>query len=90
MRKLRFVLLALGVAAITFAFTPSSASKKSPTATVYAFTPSGVFLGNAPDTTTIKNTLCPGACIVVCAQVWSSKTVDNQPAGTHIATIKKP
>lgn len=90
MKKIRFVLLALGVTVITFAFAPSQASKKGPTATVYAFTSSGVFLGSAPDTATVKSILCPGANRVECAYVWSSKTVDNEPAGIVIAIIKKP
>lgn len=89
MKKFRFVLLALGVAAGTFAFTPSS-SKQDTAITLYAFSPSGTLLGSAPDTATIKDTHCPGANMQVCAQVWTSKTADNQPAGTHYATIKKP
>lgn len=91
MKKFRFLLLALGVAAITFAFTPSSPSKNGPTATVYAFNPiTGVFLGSGADSAALKTALCPGANQVMCAEVWSSKTPDNQPAGTHLANIKKP
>jgi hypothetical protein len=88
MKKSRFVLLALAVSIFTFAFTPKP--QKAPLATVYAFTLSGTFLGSAPDTTTVKNTLCPGANDIACAEVWSSKTIDNKPAGILITTIKKP
>lgn len=90
MKKFRFALLALGVAAITFAFTPSSSSKNGPTAILYAFSPVGTYLGSAPDTMTLKNQLCPGANQIICARVWTDKTPDNQPSGTLIGEIKKP
>ncbi|MBW7941212.1 MAG: hypothetical protein H3C64_02190 [Candidatus Kuenenia stuttgartiensis] len=90
MKKFRFVLLALAVAAVSFAFTPSLVSPKGPTAMVYAFTPEGVYLGSASDVTALKNTLCPGADRVKCAQVWTSKTIDDLPAGTQLPDIKKP
>jgi hypothetical protein len=90
MKRFRLVLLALGVAVITFAFTPFSTSEKGPTATVYAFSLSGTFLGSAPDIATVKNSLCPGSDVIACAQVWSSKTIDNHPDGIFLATIKKP
>ncbi|MBX2924118.1 MAG: hypothetical protein KF746_18100 [Chitinophagaceae bacterium] len=90
MKKFRFALLALGVAAVTFAFTPTSSSKKAPTATVYAFSNTGMYLGSATDTTSLKNTLCPGANEIFCAQVWTQKTAQDKPAGTRLPDIKKP
>jgi hypothetical protein len=90
MKKFRFALLALGVAAITFAFTPSPVSKNGPTATVYAFDGSGIFIQSAPDTMTLKRNLCPGANQILCAEVWTDKTPSGEPTGTHLGTIRKP
>ncbi|MCO5239436.1 MAG: hypothetical protein M9904_05225 [Chitinophagaceae bacterium] len=90
MKKIGFALLALVVAAITFAFTTSPSSQEAPTATVYAFDASGNFIDSASDTMTLKSKLCPGINRVFCAEVWSAKTPDNQPAGTHITDLKKP
>lgn len=90
MKKFRFALLALIVAAITFAFTPKPLSLKAPAATVYAFAPNGTFLGSAPNIAAVKSALCPGANDVVCAEVWSSKTVENEPAGIFLGTVKRP
>ncbi|HTN05691.1 hypothetical protein [Agriterribacter sp.] len=88
MKKFRFALLALAVSTITFAFTPSSPNASL--ATVYGFTPSGVFLGSAASVSILKSSHCPGADEIVCAQVWTSMTEDGQPAGTRLPDIKKP
>lgn len=86
MKKFRFVLLALGVAAITFAFTPSP--ERNTLTTVYAFTLNeGELLGSG-EYSVLDDEICPGNSID-CAQVWTSKTVDDQPAGTRLANMKK-
>lgn len=90
MKKSRFALLALGVLAATLAFTPSSTSKKESAITFYAFNSAGVYMGSSVDSVELKNLLCPGANRVLCAQLWSAKTPDNQPDGFFIANIKKP
>ncbi|MBX2924117.1 MAG: hypothetical protein KF746_18095 [Chitinophagaceae bacterium] len=89
MKKFRFALLALGVAAITFAFTPAQSPSKTPAAMMYVFNASGVLIGTAPSTEILKTVLCPGSDQIFCAQIWTSKTIDNHPAGIRVADIKK-
>lgn len=88
MKKFRFVLLALAVAAVSFAFTPSP--QEVTLSSVYAFTASGVYLGSASSTTALKNTLCTGDDETFCAQIWTLKTSTNEPAGTRLEDMKKP
>lgn len=88
MKKFRFTLLAFAIAAVTFAFTPSP--QNSSLATVYAFTPAGVFLSSASSVSILKAAHCPGADEVICAQVWTSMNEDEQPAGTRLPDIQKP
>jgi hypothetical protein len=88
MKKFRFLLLALGVAAVTFAFT--NAPKKSPLATYYAFDSAGVLLGSAATISSLKASLCPGADVKFCAQIWTGISAQNHPAGTQMADLKKP
>lgn len=90
MKKIGFALLALVVAAITFAFTTSPSSQEAPTATVYAFDASGVYIGSGADITAIKNSHCPGDDMIFCAEVWSGKTPQNLPAGRRLGEVKKP
>ncbi|HRO46341.1 hypothetical protein [Agriterribacter sp.] len=88
MKKFRFVLLALAVSAITFAFTASP--EKASFADVHAFTSTGIYIDSAPDVMTLKNDNCPGSDQVFCAQVWTQKTAQNKPAGTRLPDILKP
>lgn len=88
MKKFRFALLALVVSAATFSFTPSS--PKAPLSTVYAFTSSGTLMDSASSRAALKIKLCPGEDLVFCAEVWTSKTAQNQPAGEQLEDIKKP
>ncbi|HTN05690.1 hypothetical protein [Agriterribacter sp.] len=88
MKKFRFALLALAVLIFTFAFTPKP--EKAPLVTVYAFTATGVFVGSASSVSILKAAFCPGANEIFCLQVWTSKTEDDQPAGTRLPDIKKP
>lgn len=85
MKKFRFALLALVVAVFSFAFTtPQSTSTLS---TVYAFDANGNFLGSG-EYATLDAQLCPGSQ-VFCAQVWTSITPEEQPAGTRLEDMKK-
>ena len=88
MKKFRFALLALGVAVISFAFSPST--KVSSFATVYAFDSDGNFMGSAISESALKNQLCPGADQILCAEVWTSKAANGEPAGTRLEDIQKP
>ncbi len=88
MKRFRFALLALAVSAVTFAFTP--APEKAPSATYYAFTATGVFIGSAASISALKTAHCPGANKIFCAQVWTGKSAQNQPAGTRMPDLKKP
>lgn len=90
MKKYRFALLALTVSAITFAFTPSDLSKKTSMSTVYAFSSSGILMDSAGTRAELKSRLCPGADQIFCAEVWTSKTVNNEPAGTQLQDLQKP
>jgi hypothetical protein len=88
MKKFRFVLLALGVAAITFAFTPST--EKAPTSTVYAFSATGTLMGSAASESILKEDLCHGPNQQFCTQVWTAKDSLDRPAGTRLTDIQKP
>ncbi len=88
MKKFRFALLALVVSAATFAFTP--APEVSLFDTVYAFDLNDDLIDSASSREELKNQLCPGDDEVFCAQVWTSKTIDNKPAGTQLANLEKP
>lgn len=90
MKKFRFAMLALAVLAFTFAFTSSPYSKKASTAQVYAFTASGTLIDSANTRATLKINLCPGEDLIFCAEVWTSKTAQNEPAGEQLEDIKKP
>ena len=90
MKKFRFALLALGVAAMAFAFTPSPSTKKAPTASVYAFDSSGLLIDSAGSRDELKSRLCPGPDETFCAEVWTSKTINGEPAGTQLQDLKKP
>lgn len=91
MKKIGFALLALVVAAITFAFTKAPEKRENASAvTYYAFDATGTLLGSAGSTNALKSLLCPGANTNFCAQVWDSIDVNQQPAGLRQADIKKP
>lgn len=90
MKKFRFAFLALVVSAIAFAFTPFPSYKTSPTTIVYGFGPSGMLLDSASSRELLKEQICPGANETFCAQVWTSKTEDNEPAGTRLEDLEKP
>lgn len=85
MKRFRFLFLALIVAMVSFAFaTPQS---KSTFSTVYAFDANGNFLGSG-EYGTLDAQLCPGNQIF-CAQVWTSITPEEEPAGTRLSDMLK-
>lgn len=88
MKKFRFALLALGASVLTFAFTPSH--NVAQFSTVYGFDLQGNLMDSASSEAELKAQLCPGVDEIVCAQVWTSLTVDEKPAGTRLPDIKKP
>ena len=81
-KKISFCIAATGSGGNNIAFTPR---RKEHLTTVYAFTlnegslVAGIF--------GFDDEICPNS--IDCAQVWTSKTVDDQPAGTRLANMKR-
>lgn len=88
MKRSLFGLLALAVSALTFAFTP--APEKAPSSMLYAFTASGAYLGSAPTFPMLKASICPGANIIFCAQVWTGINHLYQPHGSRMDDLMMP
>ena len=49
-----------------------------------------MLLDSASSRELLKEQICPGANETFCAQVWTSKTEDNEPAGTRLEELEKP
>lgn len=88
MKNFRFLLLALAVSAITFAFT-AAPEKSTSTTTYYAFTSAGVLLGSASTEAALKAEHCPGPDTKFCAEVWTGIN-NGAPAGVQRPDLFKP